>query len=58
MIGGLRNMKGALPAALLVGVSQALAAIFIPTYYNVVPSVLMVICMFFKPEGLFVKKGE
>ena len=57
MIGGLRNMKGALPAALLVGVSQALAAIFIPTYYNVVPSVLMVICMFFKPEGLFVKKG-
>ena len=57
MIGGLRNMKGALPAALLVGVSQALATIFIPTYYNVVPSVLMVICMFFKPEGLFVKKG-
>lgn len=58
MIGGLTNMKGALPAALLVGVAQALAAIFIPTYYNVVPSVLMVICMYFKPEGLFAKKGE
>lgn len=57
MIGGLTNMKGALPAALLIGVAQALAAIFIPTYYNIVPCVLMVVCMYFKPEGLFVKKG-
>lgn len=58
MIGGLGNMKGALPAALFVGVAQALAAIFIPTYYNIVPSVLMVLVMYFKPEGLFTKKGE
>ena len=57
MIGGLTNMKGALPAALLVGVAQAFAAIFIPSYYNIVPCVLMVICMYFKPEGLFVKRG-
>lgn len=58
MIGGLTNMKGALPAALLIGVAQALAAIFIPTYYNIVPCVLMVLCMYFKPEGLFTRKGE
>lgn len=58
MIGGLTNMKGALPAALLIGVAQALAAIFIPTYYNIVPCVLMVICMYLKPEGLFTRKGE
>ena len=57
MIGGLGNMKGALPAALLISVAQALAALFIPSYYNLVPSVLMVICMYFKPEGLFTKKG-
>ena len=50
-------MKGALPAALLISVAQALAALFIPSYYNLVPSVLMVICMYFKPEGLFTKKG-
>lgn len=58
MIGGLTNMKGALPAALLVGIAQAMAALFIPTYYNIVPSVLMVLCMYFKPEGLFEKKGR
>lgn len=57
MIGGLGNMKGALPAALLISVAQALAALFIPSYYNLVPSVLMVVCMYFKPEGLFTKKA-
>lgn len=57
IIGGMKNMKGALPAALLLGVSQALAALWIPEYYNLVPSVLMVLVMFIKPEGLFVRKG-
>ena len=57
IIGGLSNLKGALPAALLLGVVQALAALFIPQYYNLVPSVLMVLIMFIKPEGLFTKKG-
>lgn len=56
IIGGMNNMKGALPAALTLGVLQAIAAIFMPTYYNLIPSVAMVICMFFKPEGLFTRK--
>ena len=49
-------MDGALPAALVLGVASALAAIFIPTYYNLVPNLIMVIVMFFKPNGLFARK--
>lgn len=56
LVGGLDNMDGALPAALVLGVASALAAIFIPTYYNLVPNLIMVIVMFFKPNGLFAKK--
>lgn len=56
LVGGLDNMDGALPAALVLGLSSAFAAIFIPTYYNLVPNVIMVVVMFFKPAGLFAKK--
>ena len=56
LVGGLDNMDGALPAALVLGVASALAAIFIPTYYNLVPNLFMVIVMFFKPNGLFARK--
>jgi branched-subunit amino acid ABC-type transport system permease component len=57
IIGGMNNMKGALPAALLLGVAQAISAIFLPTYYNIVPSIIMIVVMLVKPEGLFVKGG-
>ena len=56
LVGGLKNMGGALPAALIMGLAQSFAAIFIPTYYNLVPSVIMVVVMFFRPNGLFAKK--
>jgi branched-subunit amino acid ABC-type transport system permease component len=56
LVGGIDNIKGCLPAAILLGVASSLAAIFIPTYYNLVPTVIMVIVMFFKPQGLFKAK--
>ena len=56
LVGGLNSMSGALPAALVIGLAQSFAAVFIPTYYNLVPSVIMVIVTFFKPNGLFTKK--
>ncbi|MDD4849714.1 MAG: branched-chain amino acid ABC transporter permease [Gemmiger sp.] len=55
-IGGLRNMDGCLPAALLVGLVNAFGAIFLPQYYNLLPAALMVICMFLRPQGIFTKK--
>lgn len=57
MIGGMRNMDGCLPAALLVGLVNAFGAIYMPQLYNLLPAALMVICMFIKPEGIFTRKG-
>lgn len=57
MIGGMRNMNGCLPAALLVGLVNAFGAIYLPQYYNLLPAALMVICMFIKPDGIFNRKG-
>lgn len=56
MIGGMRNMNGCLPAALLVGLVNAFGAIYFPQFYNLLPAALMVICMFIKPNGVFEKK--
>lgn len=56
VIGGLRNMNGCLPAALLVGMVNAFGAIYFPQYYNIFPAALMVIAMFINPQGLFTKK--
>jgi branched-chain amino acid transport system permease protein len=57
MIGGMRNMNGCLPAAIIVGLVNAFGAIVMPQFYNLLPAGLMVICMFIKPEGIFTKKG-
>ena len=57
MIGGMRNMNGCLPAALLVGLVNAYGAIYLPQIYNLLPAALMVICMFIRPQGIFTKKG-
>lgn len=56
VIGGLRNMDGCLPAALLVGLVNAFGAVYLPQYYNVLPAALMVISMAINPQGLFTKK--
>ena len=56
LIGGMRNMNGCLPAALLVGIVNAFGAIYFPQYYNLIPAALMVICMFIKPNGVFSRK--
>lgn len=58
IIGGMTNLQGAFPAAIIVGVLQALAARFAPSIYNAIPTLCMVICILFKPEGLFTKKAR
>lgn len=55
-IGGMGNIKGCLPAAVLLGIITGIAAMVIPVYYNCAASVVMVIIMFFYPRGLFAKK--
>jgi branched-subunit amino acid ABC-type transport system permease component len=56
MVGGMDNINGCLPAALVLGVASSMAAVFLPTYYNMIPAVIMVIVMLFKPQGLFSRK--
>lgn len=56
MIGGMRNMNGCLPAALLVGLINAFGAIYLPQLFNLLPAALMVVCMLINPNGIFEKR--
>jgi Branched-chain amino acid ABC-type transport system, permease components len=57
MIGGMKNMNGCLPAAIMVGLANAFGAIYFPQYYNLIPAALMVVCMMIKPQGIFTKEA-
>lgn len=56
MVGGMENINGCLPASLFLGIASSMAALFLPTYYNLVPAVIMIIVMLFKPQGLFTRR--
>ncbi len=56
VIGGLGNIQGTFPSAIFIGILSALAAIFLPQYYNLVPTVVMVLVILFRPKGLFTRK--
>lgn len=58
MVGGIRNLKGALPAALVVGLVNAFGAIYLPTIYGLLPFALMVLVMMIRPQGLFTRADE
>lgn len=57
-IGGLRNIKGTLPSALLIGLISGYAAVFFPQFYSMIPAACMVLVMLVKPEGLFSRKEQ
>lgn len=56
IIGGIAEIKGAFIASLLVGLTTTFGAMFIPQYYSLLPSILMVLVLLIKPEGLCGKK--
>ena len=56
VIGGLGNIQGTFPAAIFIGVLSAIAALFMPKLYNLVPTVVMVLVIIFRPQGLFTRK--
>lgn len=58
MVGGIRNLRGALPAALVVGLVNAFGAIYLPTIYGLLPFALMVLVMMIRPQGLFTRADE
>jgi branched-chain amino acid transport system permease protein len=58
VIGGLTSMRGALFAALIVGVANALGSLLLPWFYTLIPGILMIIVLMVRPEGLFVKSED
>lgn len=58
VIGGLKSMRGAFFAALIVGIVNAFGSLLLPWFYALIPAVLMIIVLLIKPQGLFGKPGE
>jgi len=58
VIGGLKSMRGAFFAALIVGIINAIGSLFLPWVYALIPAALMVIVLLVKPQGLFAKTEE
>lgn len=58
VIGGITSMRGALYAALIVGVANALGSLYLPWFYSLIPGVLMVIVLITRPQGLFMNPED
>ncbi|WP_174615829.1 branched-chain amino acid ABC transporter permease [Virgibacillus ihumii] len=57
VIGGMGSFKGSLYAALLVGLTQAFMAYYVPALSLAVNMLLMAVVLIFRPQGLFKAKG-
>lgn len=54
ILGGMGNLMGALVGGLLLGVSESLSSLWLPsTMKHVVSFAILIIIMLFKPQGLF-----
>lgn len=59
VVGGLGSMRGAMVAALLVGVMQTFANFFVnPGIGDILAVVLMAVVLLVRPQGLFGRKGR
>jgi branched-subunit amino acid ABC-type transport system permease component len=58
IIGGLKSMRGAFFAALIVGIVNALGSLWIQAYYSLIPAALMIIVLLVKPTGLFARAED
>lgn len=52
VIGGLGSLAGAFIAALLLGMMQALGAVYLPQYSVLLPFIFMIAVLIWKPSGL------
>jgi branched-chain amino acid transport system permease protein len=53
VIGGIGSVKGALIAAILVGLVDTFGKVLLPQLAGMLVYVLMAIVLLYKPEGLF-----
>jgi len=53
LIGGLGSIKGTIFAGLIIGVMTSLGVLVIPRFTDILPYILLVIVLFFKPKGFY-----
>jgi branched-chain amino acid transport system permease protein len=53
VIGGIGSVRGALTAALLVGLVDTFGKVLLPQFASMLVYVLMALVLLYKPEGLF-----
>ena len=58
VIGGLKSMKGAFFAALIVGIINSIGSVLLSWFYTLIPAALMIIVLVIKPQGLFGKAED
>jgi len=57
ILGGLGNIEGAIAGGYIIGIVEALTAAYIDSAYkDVVAFVLLILVLYFKPEGIFGRK--
>ena len=57
IVGGLGDLRGAVVAALILGIAESLATLFAsPTMAKVIALLLVTSLLFFRPEGLFARR--
>ena len=58
IVGGLGSMPGALLGGVLIGVSEALAGLFIdPSAKSMISFALLIVVLLFRPQGLLGRKA-
>lgn len=55
-IGGWKSLKGAFWASILIGIVNACGAMYLGWYYSIIPTVIMLVVLVVKPNGLFADK--
>jgi branched-chain amino acid transport system permease protein len=59
VLGGMGNLFGAFVGGLIVGVAESIGALFLPgSLKQVLPYLIFIVILMFKPEGLFGRKTK
>jgi len=53
VIGGIGSIKGAMVAALLIGIADTLGKVLLPEYSGMAVYLLMAAVLIWRPQGLF-----
>jgi len=58
VVGGLGNIRGAVMAALLLGMTRAIGYTYAPDWVDFITYLVLIVTLMVRPEGLFSRKGR